>query len=328
MPASTILQAIARAYFAREQARLGITEQRAAARLAGSADLVRQAQLARALQEMGMAPEEHELKTRLTEAQIRNLDEPNRAAAGTPHYERDEAGNVTAVVPQPDGTFKTMPVGKIGAPQREPAERQPPQGRLSPVTDSTGRIVGTFNNVTGEVSPVAGGKPGEPAALGGVNVRRSGVPAGEMEKRGILTSMLSDLNELETLAEGQEGNIGPLAGRFAAARRATVGVGPDTNDMFHIADNLADQLLRARSGAQINEQEYRRLRLLTPNPRTPSEKFWADLRRFKIELQNILSARQGGPVDQRPETGVAAPRTAAPAAAADPDPLGILDGGR
>jgi hypothetical protein len=45
--------------------------------------------------------------------------------------------------------------------------------------------------------------------------------------------------------------------------------------------------LRARSGAQINEQEYKRLRRLVPTITDPEKAFFAKLERMTIELQQL-----------------------------------------
>lgn len=118
MPRQSILAAIARAYFARERQRLGITAEERATRESDTGDLVKRAQLAHLAQQMGFAPAEQELHTRLTEAQIRNLDEPNRLPpvpkVASPFHVTDEHGNVTVVTPQSDGTYTQTLLHHIG----------------------------------------------------------------------------------------------------------------------------------------------------------------------------------------------------------------------
>jgi len=66
---------------------------------------------------------------------------------------------------------------------------------------------------------------------------------------------------------------------------------------------MAEFLLRALSGAQINESEYGRLRALIPDPRSHISKFEADLNLFEQELQSTIDKRFGAtgaevPIDE------------------------------
>ena len=122
----------------------------------------------------------------------------------------------------------------------------------------------------------------------------------------MMDEIVQQLDVLEQLARaGDTGgfrgnpNIGVIGGNRADIQRKTTGGGgPEVNEMFRISDNIADMLLRARSGAQINEQEYARLRTLIPNPRLAEKKFFSDLTGFRAETQRILERRTG----QRPIT--------------------------
>lgn len=119
--------------------------------------------------------------------------------------------------------------------------------------------------------------------------------ASERDKAGALDVMIQDAHSLAQIAATQKGSIGPIEGRIASLKMATVGTGDaDTNNLFRLADNLGDQLLRARSGAQINETEYKRLRALVPNPRGPEDKFFSDLAAFTSELERTQKAKYGG----------------------------------
>jgi hypothetical protein len=132
--------------------------------------------------------------------------------------------------------------------------------------------------------------------------------AGERKDEGNLSVMLEDIGTLNRLADTHKDAIGPVQGRVAALKRATVGTGdPEVNELFRISDNLADQLLRARSGAQINENEYSRLRSIVPNPRGPEDKFFSDLQGFRSEMERIIQERF-----QAPQSGGAPPPPAQP----------------
>lgn len=318
-----LLARIAGAYMQRERQRLGIPDQERAAREAETVDLMRRAQAARIAQQMNMAPAEHDAEIALRGAQTESATAQAEAAralvgqretpkAGTPHYERDAAGNVTAVIPQPDGTFKTVPVGPVGTPQREP---NPPRerGTFQPVVDAQGNVVGTFHTGRGTVGPVQGtpAAPGQPATVGGTGVRKSPMPAQERKDQSGLELALEGaqgLRRLLTLPDVKN-TIGFFSGRWADVTRKVTGASPEVQELFRTSDRLAEFLLRALSGAQINESEYGRLRVLIPDPRSHISKFESDLDLFEAELKSTIAKRfgttPGAPAD--PGAGSAAP---------------------
>lgn len=153
----------------------------------------------------------------------------------------------------------------------------PIQGSYRALYDQFGQIVQFFNPVTGASVdvPFAGARGGAIAPTA-------------MARMDILNSMSENVKLLRELATRHQGVIGVITGRVAGVVRQLIDVDPEINVMFRISDNMADILLRARSGAQINEREYERLRLLVPNPRGPASKFWSDLDEFDRELQNSI----------------------------------------
>ena len=87
--------------------------------------------------------------------------------------------------------------------------------------------------------------------------------------------------------------VGPVAGRAYRAQEALTGLADDNQSMFYAdVNDLADMLLRARSGAQINEQEYQRLAKLVPTPNLPPKVFKERLNRFETQLLQTLKAQQ------------------------------------
>lgn len=134
--------------------------------------------------------------------------------------------------------------------------------------------------------------PGKGTVPVGGDLRPAYSP-GEREEMATLDEMINKLNNLERLANNNKGSIGPIEGRIADVQRKLDGSNAEVNEMFRIADGIADDLLRAKSGAQINEQEYNRLRQLTPNPRMGEGKFFSDLKGFKAEMQRVLDRRSG-----------------------------------
>lgn len=157
-------------------------------------------------------------------------------------------------------------------------------------------------------------------ALAGGGANLAPRSADERKDAGNLSVMIDDTFTLQNLATSNKDAIGPLQGRWQAIKRATIGTGnAEVNELFRISDNLADQLLRARSGAQINEGEYARLRTLVPNPRGPEDKFFSDLAGFVSELKRTQLARFPGQAQQPAGGGQAPPRPgAAPGGNAQP----------
>lgn len=92
--------------------------------------------------------------------------------------------------------------------------------------------------------------------------------------------------------------LGPIKGTAKAfeARRAVgsylnAPVGKKETTFRQTLANISDQLLRARSGAQINEQEYTRLSGLLPKATDEPQVFKAGVERFKKEMAQLESQR-------------------------------------
>jgi hypothetical protein len=144
---------------------------------------------------------------------------------------------------------------------------------IYPYNTKTGRIVGSaLADATGE--------------------KLQKTPAAARENMISMQEQLSDIQQLRALAERNQDKIGVFSGRLADLGRWLGTEPPEVNDMFRIADNLADKLLRARSGAQINEREFSRLRALIPDPRWSPAKFFSDLNSYERELNTIIQNQQ------------------------------------
>lgn len=74
--------------------------------------------------------------------------------------------------------------------------------------------------------------------------------------------------------------------------RATgLGTSPKEVSFKRIVNDLSDRLLRARSGAQINEQEFQRLTKIVPRLNTNEKVFNAELSSFMSELDAIIKTK-------------------------------------
>ena len=85
--------------------------------------------------------------------------------------------------------------------------------------------------------------------------------------------------------------VGPIAGRYGQLQEKWVDIPEKQAFMYADVRDLQDSLLRARSGAQINEQEYKRLVNFLPDPKLPPSQFKVRLRRFEVELESMLKNR-------------------------------------
>ena len=99
-------------------------------------------------------------------------------------------------------------------------------------------------------------------------------------------SSLRSIDEIEKLLSGSQGKIPNI---FQAS---IPGVPGQTGLAFHIK-NVSDNLLRLKSGAQINEQEYRRLRSLLPEIWDGQGVAQAKLNEFKTVFQSVLQRQKG-----------------------------------
>lgn len=116
------------------------------------------------------------------------------------------------------------------------------------------------------------------------------LPAGEMGKLSDLEVLLNNVQIARSNFD--KSYVGPVAGRVGSVKEQLVDL-PEKQVTFYAAVRDAkDALLRARSGAQINEQEYQRLVKFLPDENLPSANFVARLNRFEKELQTTLSVKR------------------------------------
>lgn len=115
-------------------------------------------------------------------------------------------------------------------------------------------------------------------------------PASEMKTGRELSTMGEALKRID---ENYSPNyVGVVAGRVGQIKEKLVDL-PEKQVMFYSdVNDIKDQLLRARSGAQINEQEYSRLVRFLPTSELPPKNFRARLERFRKEFNDIVTARE------------------------------------
>lgn len=210
------------------------------------------------------------------------------------HTATDDKGVVREWFTNPVTKESTAPVekGKIGK-----EKQSTPIGTLIPVVNNSGEITGLLNNKTGalQTPPVAG-------------ARKSPLSATENTRRGAMNGMLKQATMADRLSTKYAQYIGPVAGRATEFKLSTVGYdNPDIAELVRLSNDLSDQLLRARSGAQINEQEYKRLSKLVPRVTQPFSTYRSNLASFTRSLNELALTTTGGQLGNPEESGIIHP---------------------
>lgn len=172
-------------------------------------------------------------------------------------------------------TWLGTPEGKKGV-QEAALDVTPPQ--ITYLQTSEGLIP------AGTKGPGAG-MVGQPTGLG------KPLSSEQASKIGELNTLLSNLETIKGLYKPEW--VGPVAGRVGGLQeKYTGGASEDQVKFYAYVRDVKDALLRARSGAQINEQEYARLVKFLPDETSPAKTFEARVERFKESVQTILTSKK------------------------------------
>ena len=107
-------------------------------------------------------------------------------------------------------------------------------------------------------------------------------------------TLLGQLDRVEQLySQGASQYTGPVQGRLGAARNLT-GIGASEAEADYRAElaSIQNSIIYLKSGKQINEQEYERLRRELPEANDPEPVFKAKLARSRRLIQTMLSNRE------------------------------------
>lgn len=117
------------------------------------------------------------------------------------------------------------------------------------------------------------------------------VPGAEVAKIGDLLNLKEKLKTIDKNYDPQF--VGMIESRVQNIKQMT-GVGASEKAAYfrQVTQDIKDSLLRARSGAQINEQEYRRLLPLVPNEGMSEVDFLAKRKRFEEVLDEMIQSKQ------------------------------------
>jgi hypothetical protein len=111
------------------------------------------------------------------------------------------------------------------------------------------------------------------------------LPEGAAKEFGALASLRDQIGTIQNLYS--EKYVGPVAGRFYAKAENITNLPENQVKFYAYVNDVKDQLLRARSGAQINEQEYARLVKFLPTAELPPGNFKARMKRFEELVDTI-----------------------------------------
>lgn len=130
-----------------------------------------------------------------------------------------------------------------------------------------------------------------PRSLVDINLGGKPARAGELKELTNLYALSDEIGTLETLFDPRY--VGAVDNIIGGLKEIT-GLDVDTKQVTfrRIANGIADSLLRAKSGAQINEQEFKRLMKIVPDPRLSDSAFTARMKDFDREIKNIIKRKE------------------------------------
>lgn len=174
-------------------------------------------------------------------------------------------------------------------------------GTLTPVVGPDGTVTASFNNRTGQVTPVA--NP--------TGARKTPVSDAARKDQADLQSLHATLDSVTKLlddpevkgANGGAGATGLLQQHFTTAQVKSGLAGPKLNELYTQLGRL-EQFLYNVSGKQINEAELPRLLKAIPNLGAPEGQIRSQIKSFKSQLEAAQSRfKKEGPA--APAAGVA-----------------------
>lgn len=118
------------------------------------------------------------------------------------------------------------------------------------------------------------------------------IPGAEVSKFGEIENLKSKMKVVEDSYDPQF--VGMIDSRLQAVKQKTgFGATEKASRFRQSVQDIKDSLLRARSGAQINEQEYQRLLPLVPDETSSEVDFKAKSRRFNEVLDEMIASKKG-----------------------------------
>jgi len=129
----------------------------------------------------------------------------------------------------------------------------------------------------GEFRPNPEGNPSKP------------LPDGAEKELGAYSGLRESIIRAKNLFK--EDYVGPVAGRFYSIAENWKNLPENQVKFYSFVNDTKDALLRARSGAQINEQEYARLVKFLPTAELPAKNFKARMSRFEEQVDILMKEK-------------------------------------
>lgn len=174
---------------------------------------------------------------------------------------------------------------------RERAEAPDKVKQLFQLED--GRTVGVTYG--GEIRPI--NVPGDSK----LNPMTKTLPAEQVEKTGtfeamndLITRIKADIVDPKTgqLSESGKSFLGPLDAPSQIAKAYTPKADPVASNFHQKLQDLKNQIIYLRSGKQINEEEYKRLRASLPSEYRDESIFLTNLDNFEKTFKDVMAKRQ------------------------------------
>jgi hypothetical protein len=127
------------------------------------------------------------------------------------------------------------------------------------------------------------GQMGSPATNSGGEAYTKPLSEAASKEFGALAQLQGTLGKIRELYK--PAYVGPVMGRYYSVAENLVNLPAEQVKFNSYVNDAKDALLRARSGAQINEQEYARLVKFLPTTELPDKNFEARVARFEEQLQ-------------------------------------------
>lgn len=197
---------------------------------------------------------------------------------------------------QATGGKTVLPLPKKEKPAKAPTTKWVPTGREDKDGTPMQQLMGWNEQTQAFDKPIGQPKPIYKPGTVNINLPKA-APSGERES---IAKLMQFENQLDRItANWEKGFTGPVEGRVGWVREVTgLKIGYTDEKAFkqtvfrQIVKDISDTLLRLRSGAQINEQEYRRLTKLVPTINLPDRSFRARLASLKIAISNTIGIRR------------------------------------
>jgi hypothetical protein len=135
----------------------------------------------------------------------------------------------------------------------------------------------------------------QPEGAAGTNVTVNLPKAAPSSERETLVKLFDFRSQLTRLSKLNDPKFtGRFEGGILGALKEITGLAVDDREVQfrQVSADLSDTLLRLRSGAQINEEEYQRMLRLVPTPGLPDKVFVARMNSLITQIDNSIENRR------------------------------------